>query len=242
MMAAWIHHIEKKNKRRWPLAIFAFLLAFSLFDVESLHAVRGRPSYEDDKSVVMREILDNLDTMRHEVNNHESEIRMFDEKFANQEEILDSLRRQVSDALQAVRENLKSHSNQLEAKLAGHDNASKGLSSELKSYTNEYSNALSDYKRRIGELEKLIEIQNHNIENLQAAMNAIMEVVQGKETSVEKISSSLEAGSSKIYRVKAGDTLEKIAKQNQTTIKKLKDANSLTSDIVKVGQKLKLPE
>jgi N-acetylmuramoyl-L-alanine amidase len=43
-----------------------------------------------------------------------------------------------------------------------------------------------------------------------------------------------------IYIVKSGDTLSKIATQNKTTVEKIKKDNSLTSDLIKVGQKLKI--
>lgn len=43
------------------------------------------------------------------------------------------------------------------------------------------------------------------------------------------------------YSVKSGDTLLRIAKAHGTTVKLIKSANSLTTDRIKVGQKLKLP-
>jgi LysM repeat protein len=44
-----------------------------------------------------------------------------------------------------------------------------------------------------------------------------------------------------IYTVKSGDTLTKIAAQFGTTLKALRSANSLKTDSIKVGQKLKIP-
>jgi LysM repeat protein len=43
------------------------------------------------------------------------------------------------------------------------------------------------------------------------------------------------------YTVKSGDTLTKIAKANGTTVKAIKSENNLTTDHIKVGQKLKIP-
>ena len=42
------------------------------------------------------------------------------------------------------------------------------------------------------------------------------------------------------YTVKSGDTLTRIAKAHGTTVKAIKSANSLTTDKIKVGQKLKI--
>jgi LysM repeat protein len=43
------------------------------------------------------------------------------------------------------------------------------------------------------------------------------------------------------YTVKSGDTLTKIAKAHGTTVKAIRAENSLTTDHIKVGQKLKIP-
>ncbi|MGB7747220.1 MAG: LysM peptidoglycan-binding domain-containing protein [Verrucomicrobiia bacterium] len=43
------------------------------------------------------------------------------------------------------------------------------------------------------------------------------------------------------YTVKSGDTLTKIAKAQGTTVKAIRGENNLTTDHIKVGQKLKIP-
>jgi LysM repeat protein len=45
----------------------------------------------------------------------------------------------------------------------------------------------------------------------------------------------------KVYTVRSGDTLSEIAAKNRTTVAKIKKANSLRSDRISVGQKLKIP-
>ncbi len=49
------------------------------------------------------------------------------------------------------------------------------------------------------------------------------------------------AGGEAIYTVKSGDNLTKIATHLGTTVKALRAANSLKTDSIKVGQKLKVP-
>lgn len=207
------------------------ILAILVLQAACLHAARGRSSYEEERNIITREILDSLDSLRYEVNNHEAEIRMFEEKFKNQEDILDTIRKQTNTSMQAV----KGQTVNVEAKLAGHENASKGLLNDFKSYAKETTQAMTEYKDRLSELEKTIELQNRNIENLQAAMRTLMEALQSKDN----VNSTADA---KVYRVKAGDSLEKIAKQNQTTIKKLKELNNLNNDQIIINQKLKIPE
>jgi LysM repeat protein len=54
--------------------------------------------------------------------------------------------------------------------------------------------------------------------------------------------SEVAQASSIVYVVKPGDNLGKIAKQHGTTPKALKEANNLKSDLISVGQKLKIGE
>lgn len=49
------------------------------------------------------------------------------------------------------------------------------------------------------------------------------------------------SAASDLHIVAKGDTLSKIAKRYGTSVKALKSANGLKSDVIKVGQKLKLP-
>jgi LysM repeat protein len=49
------------------------------------------------------------------------------------------------------------------------------------------------------------------------------------------------AGGEKPYTVKSGDTLTTIAKHFGVTVKELRSANNLTTDKIKVGDKLKIP-
>jgi LysM repeat protein len=54
-------------------------------------------------------------------------------------------------------------------------------------------------------------------------------------------SSSSTGGSSDVYTVKSGDNLIGIAKRFSTTVRAIRAANNLTTDNIKVGQKLKIP-
>jgi len=54
--------------------------------------------------------------------------------------------------------------------------------------------------------------------------------------------SSSPAGETKGYTVKSGDTLTTIASRHGTTIAAIRSANNLRSDIVRVGQELRIPD
>ncbi|MEK6454421.1 LysM peptidoglycan-binding domain-containing protein [Caldifermentibacillus hisashii] len=80
-----------------------------------------------------------------------------------------------------------------------------------------------------------------NIKNLNQLTTDIIYVgqtlaVSGSTTSTPPVQS----GASSSYIVKAGDTLSGIAKKFGTTVQSIKQVNGLTSDIIKVGQNLKI--
>jgi len=60
-------------------------------------------------------------------------------------------------------------------------------------------------------------------------------------TALKTVTSPVVSGPETFYVVKPGDTLSRIAKLHQTTVKSLKAINGLNSDMIAVGAKLKLP-
>ena len=55
------------------------------------------------------------------------------------------------------------------------------------------------------------------------------------------VASASTGGADKVYTVKSGDVLYKIAKVHDVSLKALRSANNLKTDQIKVGQKLKIP-
>lgn len=216
--------------------------AIALLCAASAHAAYNRYGKQEETSATLREVLVALDDLRHEVRNHEAEIRTYEEKTQNLEEIIDSLRKQVNDGLQAMRESLKNHTSALDAKMANQESASKGLTANLQNHASDSAAALTDYKKRIADLEKTIDIQSRNIENLQMALKSMTEALQVKEPFQKEPIQEVSKPTDKIYRVQPGDSLDKIARKNQTTVKKIKELNNLTRDQINVGQKLYMPE
>lgn len=227
------------------VAIPLLAVILSFLCCGNLMAVRNR-YYDDENAILVKELRDTVDDIRHEVNNHESEIRVYDEKLKSLEDIIDGLRDQLNESSQAQKELLKGNSTNLEVKIAALETLSKGLVSDLrqfKTHANDASAALMQYKQKISELEKIVEQQNQNIDHLQVAMRALMEALQDKDSGSNKGTVAVADGAGGgTYRVKAGDSLGKIALENHTTIQVLKDLNGLAHDRIVVGQLLRLPE
>ena len=62
-----------------------------------------------------------------------------------------------------------------------------------------------------------------------------------RSTAARKSSSRTSAPKARTYTVKKGDTLGAIARRNGTSVKALKRANGLKSDLIHINQKLTIP-
>lgn len=162
--------------------------------------------------------------LRHEIENHEAEIRMFEERLNTQEEIVDSLRQQVMDANHENRELVKGGVIQLEGDVSRLENSVKGMAEDLRqlqTHGNDTASLLNQHKRKIEEVEE-------KMGQLQATLQLVLDALQISEKE-------------QVYEVVSGDSLEKIARKHNTTIQKIKELNKLSSDRIYIGQKLKMP-
>ena len=87
---------------------FLKLAAFFILGIGTLGAAPApKRYYEDPAATALREMRATLDDLRHEVNNHETEIKTYDEKIHSLESIIDSLRQQSNDTSIAHKDALK---------------------------------------------------------------------------------------------------------------------------------------
>jgi LysM repeat protein len=105
----------------------------------------------------------------------------------------------------------------------------KGDLQQLATNANVAATALTQFKNRIQELEQEILAQNRRFEE-----------VAKLKGSIELLAKSTKP-SFKIYKVKAGDSLEKIASAHHTKVEKIKKLNDLERDLIVVDQELKIP-
>lgn len=178
-----------------------------------------------------------LHKLQYALENQESELRMFEERLNNQETTIAALRQQCADTKQSQRELFKGSSQVSDSKITSLESTNKSLLADLKqlkTHANDSAAVLAQYKQKIAELEKMVASQNENIDHLKAALKAITEAI---DPSIKNSISSSE----KQYRIKGGDTLEKIAKAHHTTIKALKEHNQIKNDKIIVGQVLQIP-
>lgn len=171
-----------------------------------------------------------IDHLKNQVNNHDVELRVLQQKTESFQEILENLYEKNEQG--------KQEASSLEIKLASLENAVKHLAADIKqlqTHANDTGTSLQGMKQKLGEGEQKLLLQNSNIENLQSALQTIIEALQVKTELPH-------AATGKPYKVKPGDSLEKIAKAHGKTVQAIKDLNGMSSDKIIVGKTLQIPE
>lgn len=98
----------------------------------------------------------------------------------------------------------------------------------LMTYANQTTTSLSLYRDQIQEIDRKLS----EVSKLRSTLTQMSKTYSAPETPVTE----------KTYRVKSGDSLEKIARKLHTTTEALKRENKLTTDKIVVGQELSIPE
>ncbi len=242
------------NVKRFYLAAALFLFTTTGWAAPQTYSqpyqvARPVPAPGDDLTSVLRQLKTGLADLKHEMRNHESEIRTFENQLQSQEASFDQLRQQLIDDVQSQRDFVRASNVNLEGKTETLDHSIRNLETlvrnvmadlrQIKTQANDSVSVLGQYKQKIAELENLLQTQSQHMQNLEAALQSMMEVWQAKEAAQEF---TLKANEElKTYKVQPGDSLEKIARAQKVSVQALRDANQLANDRIMVGQTLKIP-
>jgi LysM repeat protein len=126
---------------------------------------------------------------------------------------------------------------------------------------------VSSLEKKVANLEKTLDKTSNDLRTLNSSLSQTLTKVQNAELAlsghdkrleeVSKLKGTLTniskaigqrpaaespSAATKSYRVKAGDSLEKIARIHHTTADTIRKTNNLTNDKIIVGQELRLPD
>ncbi len=93
----------------------------------------------------------------------------------------------------------------------------------------EIAKVVSGYRQKFSEVEKYLQTQSESLQEIAKVRKSLKEI---KEEVVETTS----------YRVRAGDSIDKIARQYSTTPEQIRKLNKLHNDRILVGQELRVPK
>lgn len=183
--------------------------------------------------LTLHEVQTNLDDLRHDTHCMVSEMQILDTRLKAFESQIEYVRYQELQNQRAKLQSLEQQIQNFEAKTAQFEkkvlSSQEGLDS-LSLFAKETSFALSQFKSKIEEIEGEMIDQSRRLETF----------ARLKEN-IQMLSKSLRLDSSKIHKVKSGETLEKIAKHYKTDVAQIKEMNQLNSDLIVIDQELKIP-
>jgi len=213
------------------------LCGAALFALSSCSPLRSSPDDEKHQlELTLHEVQTNLDDLRHDINCFQTEIQILDGRIKYYENALATLKQQDLEKQQAKIDLLVQQIHQLEKKWTTLEKTQSGGDKELQelmAHANETTSALAQFKDRIQELEQDILSQNRRFDDVAKLKGNIETLAKGLRSNGE---------SYKIYKVRPGDSLEKIARAHKTAVEKIKKLNNLDQDLIVVGQELKIPD
>jgi len=177
----------------------------------------------------MHKVRTELEDLKHDLNTCEIEYHVLEGKLTDQEQMLASLRKQINELkvnnLDSFPQKLQVFEKSLQQFAKKQDKIISDIR-QLSSHANDTTIALSQYKDKMAQFEKVIASQNQQVNEFVKLKENIAKLTQ------------LET---KMYVVKSGDSLEKIAREHGTSVEELKKINHMSSDLIVVDQTLNLP-
>lgn len=212
--------------------IIPSFLALSSFFYFSCTPLKSSPKEEKHQmELTLHEMRTGIDDIKHDYNCYQTELQILDSKIKNQENTIVKLKQEQLESQTKKIELLSKKNTKLQKQI--HDlealvkNSVENIK-QLSAHANETSLAFSQYKEKIDELERKILFQNKKFDEIVK----LRSVIQSLASSVQSFIN---------YKVKRGDSLEKIAKDHHTSVEYLKKINYLENDLIVIGQELKIP-
>ncbi len=171
-----------------------------------------------------------VEDIKHELNTYEIEHHIIEGKLIDQEQTIASLKHQVAELKSGKLDSFVQELQNLEKKLQQVSKKQDKIVTDIRqlsSHANDTTTALSQYKDKIAQFEKAIQGQNIQLQEISKIKEGISKFAQ--------------EDSKKNHKVKGGDSLEKIARDNQTTVEELKRLNKMTTDLIVIDQLINLP-
>jgi peptidoglycan endopeptidase LytE len=214
--------------------IYILIFNFLLLMVQSCSPLKSSPNEEKHQmELTLHEVQTNLDDLRHDLNCFQTEIQILDSKFSNQENESQKIKNNLVDKTQNKLDSILLRLSDLENKLLAVEqkqSLEEDILNKLNLHANETTSALTQHKN------KLSEIENLNFEN-----NKKIEDINNLKSTLKDIAKYIKATPSSAYKVKKGDSLERIAKNHKVSVEALKELNQLDNDLIVVGQDIKIP-
>ena len=208
-------------------------LALFFITIYSTSPVNARPQSGYYTDPALDEIRIEIDDLKHAIKSTQVELSLLDERTKKQDSAL------TARGNAAVKETsslslLTTQITSLEKKVSSLEKILEKAAADLRTLSisaNQALNKIQNLEQDLSSHEKRLD----EVSKLKGTLTSISKAI-GQKTAADP------ALASKTYRVKAGDSLEKIARSQRTSADTLRKINNLTNDKIIVGQELRLPD
>ncbi len=179
-------------------------------------------------SVALEGLAIEVKELRRALDNQRKDLDLAVDQLATFTGSLDLSKKEMAQASRAELDSTRDRTSSLDKRLSSLESNQKSLLADLKTlkeHLSESEKSLAAATTRLNLLEKEFAADMKGLKNSLQTMMALLQK---------------ESGASKTYTVQPGDSLGKIAQEQNTTIRKIKELNALTSDQIRPGQKLTL--
>lgn len=206
------------------------LLILPLILLTGCASIGSSKSEKHQMELSLHKVRTEVEDIKHDLNTYEIEHHVLEGKLIDQEQTISALKGQVAELKSGKLESFLQELQNLEKKLQQLSKKQEKIVSDIRqlsSHANDTTTALSQYKDKIAQFEKSIASQTAQIKELVKLKEGVTKLTQWENP--------------KTYSVKPGDSLEKIARENKTTVEELKKLNQMTTDLIVIDQLITLP-
>lgn len=213
-----------------PLNFIFYSLGFSLLTSCSWQSPREEKHKVE---LTLHKIRTEIEDLKHDLNTSDIELHILEGKVIDQEDTISSVKELINNSQENKIDELQKLISSFNKKLLSLEERQDLVLNDMKklsSHANETTTALSQYKDKIGEMERTIGIQNKQFDEITKLQKNLSLLVK-----------NLQAVNIK-YTIKEGDSLQKISKNFSVTVDDIKKLNNLKDDLIIKGQEILIPK
>ena len=197
-------------------------------------SINSSPKEEKHRmEMTLQRMKTDIEDLKHDLNTFEIEHHVLEGRLSDQDHTLATLKDQTFESQESRLEQLFSEIEKLKNLISSMRESQQKFMADLKNLHENASDthvALSQYKNKIESIEKHLALQERQFEKIAELKGVISELTLGQK-----------GKRLKTYTVRAGDSLEKIARNHKTTVEEIKRLNHLSNDLIIVGEEISVP-
>lgn len=222
--------------KRYPFLILASLLT-------SCVGSGQMPKTEHyQMEMTLHKIRADIEEIKHDLHTHQMELSVLEGKVLNNEDAFLAMKKEEITSDHNKMEKYQQQLGQMGQKLVQNEKKQEETEKNLRSlllHSQEVQKALTQYKDKINELERNISVHNQSLSEMVKIKDHLRTI---SEMATSHQLTDADGNWLQPYRVKAGDSLDKIAKEHKTSADVLRKINHLNNDLILAGQDLLVPK